>query len=79
MKEPNDLFVAFAIVVSQLKQDLLDAPNILHAERIVRERARNIDDYDFYTRFINFFKGMDMSPFFEDPHIEATRNNFPSL
>ena len=79
VKEPNDLFVAFAIVVSQLKQDLLDAPNILHAERIVRERARNIDDYDFYTRYINFFKGMDMGHFFDDPHIDATRNNFPSL
>lgn len=78
-KSKDDLFIAFALILNVIKQDIYDCANIIQLERVLREKALLIDDYDFFCALFGYGKEKDWKPAFTLHDGEALRQNFISL
>lgn len=78
-KSKDDLFIAFALLLNMIKQDVLDSENIIQLEKVLREKARLIDDYDFFCELFEFGKERDWKPAFSLSNGDSLRQNFVSL
>ena len=78
-KSKDDLFIAFALILNMIKQDVFDSANIIHLERVLREKALLIDDYDFFCVLFEYGKEKDWKPSFTLLNGDSLRQNFVSL
>jgi hypothetical protein len=62
-----------------IKQDVYNSNNILELEKILREKALMIDDYDFFCEIFEYSKDRDWRPAFVLHDGDALRKNFMSL
>jgi len=73
------LFIAFALILNFIKQDIFDANNILELEKVLREKALLIDDYDFFCEIFEYGKEKDWKHAFSLNDGDSLRQNFISL
>ena len=78
-KNRDDLFVAFAVLLNIIKQDVYSSANVLELEKAFREKSQMIDDYDYFWELFEFGKDKDWRQSFTLPDGDSLRQNFISL
>lgn len=75
-KSKDDLFISFALILNILKQDVFDCANIIDLEKVLREKALLIDDYDFFCVLFDYSKDKNWKDSFSLMDGESLRANF---
>ena len=70
------MFISFALILNILKQDVFDCANIIDLEKVLREKALLIDDYDFFCVLFDYSKDKNWKDSFSLMDGESLRANF---
>jgi len=78
-KSKDDLFIAFALILNIIKQDVYDWVNVIDLERIFRKKSLLIDDYDFFWAIFEYSKERNWKDAFSLDDGDSLRGNFMSV